>query len=91
MNDETDEIQCSIFHQHENRIKSITQDINSYEKASDKKPFAEKLIELTEILLNCENYNEDNPVCVNCHTITTLRKRTANLISKASLIFCRQS
>ena len=31
-----DEIQCRNFLQHENRIESLTQEINSYEKLSEK-------------------------------------------------------
>ena len=82
-----DEIQCRIFLQHENRIESLTQEINSYEKLSDKGPVADELCEEAETLLNCEDYNEIEEDCINCHTISTLRKRTAGLVSKASIVF----
>ncbi|MCF7888933.1 MAG: hypothetical protein K9L78_02335 [Victivallales bacterium] len=86
MNDETNEIQCSFFLQHENKIQSLTREINAHEKAGEKKTFAEELIEETELLLNCEEFDENEFDCINCHTISTLRKRTAGLISKVGML-----
>ena len=81
-----DEIQCRNFLHHENRIESLTQEINSYEKLSDKGPVADELCEEAETLLNCEDYNENEEDCINCHTISALRKRTAELVLKAGII-----
>jgi len=81
-----DEIQCINFIQHENRIASLTLEINSYEKLSEKGSVANELGEEAENLLNCEDYNEKESDCINCHTISTLRKRTAGLVSKASIV-----
>jgi hypothetical protein len=86
MNDETNEVQCSVFQQHDSRIKSLTQEVNSYEKLSDKGSVADELCEESETLLNCEDYNEKEEDCINCHTISTLRKRTAGLVSRAGIV-----
>ncbi len=86
MNDETNEVQCSVFQQHENRIKSITMGINSQKKLSDKGPLANELCNEAEILMTCKDYEKNEPDCINCHTISALRKRTAGLVLKAGIV-----
>ena len=80
------EIQCSFFQKQENRIGYLTQEINLHDKLSDKGPLANELNDEAEVLLNCEDYNENESDCINCYTISNLRKRTAGLVSKASIV-----
>jgi hypothetical protein len=80
-----EEIQCLIYNSQNEKIMSLIQDINSQEKLRDKDVSARILDENVEILLNCKKYNENEYDCINCHTISVLRKRTAGLITKTSL------
>jgi len=84
------EIQCSNFHHREYRIKSITSEINSQIKLKDKSIFARDLADEVEFLLNCEDYCEHEFDCINCHTISLLRKRTADLVLKTSLVLNKE-
>lgn len=83
MNEEEDKISCPIFQKQEAIIKSINGKINAAGGVQEKAIFAEELQKEVNVLLNCQDYNCENPACKNCRYIANLRRETANLIIKA--------
>ena len=85
-----EEIQCANFLQHEDKIKTLMRKINAHEKLTGKGPLAEELVDEVKVLLNCEDYNKKKPDCINCHTISAFRKRTAELVSDVDIVLGKQ-
>ena len=76
-------ISCSTFQKQEPVIKDITEKINKAKGVLEKARFAEELQKEVEVLLSCPDYNKEKLDCDSCHFITKLRKKTADLITKA--------
>ncbi len=75
-------IKCPLFLVEEKKIKRITDGINEAETLGKKAEKAKELLDEVDILLQCENYDEKNPDCVNCRRISNIRRETANLFVK---------
>lgn len=76
-------ISCSTFQKQEPVIKDITEKINKAKGVLEKARFAEELQKEVEVLLSCPDYNKEKLDCDSCHFIAKLRKKTADLITKA--------
>jgi DNA gyrase/topoisomerase IV subunit B len=76
-------ISCKTFQKQELVIKDITDKINQAKGVREKARFAEELQREVDVLLSCPDYDGKSLDCKNCHFITNLRKKTANLIIKA--------
>ena len=83
MSKEDAKISCAIFQKQEAVIKDITNKINAIEGVAGKAVFAEALRKEVDVLLSCQDYQDANLDCKNCHFIANLRKKTADLIIKA--------
>jgi hypothetical protein len=83
MEKEQPEIICPLFQTQERVIKDITNKINQAKGVQEKAGFAEELQKEVDVLLSCPDFKGENLDCKNCHFISNLRKRTANLIIKA--------
>ena len=81
---EESEIKCGIFKTQEPHIKKATQLINSAQGAVQKAREAQNLLNEVDLLLTCVEYNDQNMDCQTCREIASLRKKTAELIIKAS-------
>jgi len=86
MQEEKLDIGCPIFLQQEIKIEPLTLRINSSRNIEEKAQFAQELAGEVEILLSCKDYNEDDFDCINCQTISTLRKKTVKLILMTSMV-----
>jgi hypothetical protein len=78
-------IQCPIglFSQQEEEISRLTQKINQEQGAGRKAVQALVLIEVVEVLLACQSYDQENQNCLLCRNISQLRFKTYNLVVKA--------
>lgn len=78
-------IHCPIglFPRQEEEITRFTQEINQARTAAEKAPWAQTLIEAVEVLLACEQYDEESLDCRLCHNFSELRRKTAALVIKA--------
>ncbi|MDI6779427.1 MAG: hypothetical protein QME25_04445 [Bacteroidota bacterium] len=83
MKKENAKISCPIFQKQEPLIKDITDKINQAKGVLEKARFAEELQKEVDVLLTCPDYDNANINCKNCRFIASLRKETANLITKA--------
>jgi hypothetical protein len=72
-----------LFSQQEEEIGRLTQTINQVQAAAQKAPHALALIEVVEVLLSCQSYDEENLNCRLCRNISQLRFKTYNLVVKA--------
>jgi hypothetical protein len=79
-------ISCPIFQKQELLMKDFTESVNMAKNVQEKAGFAERLKEEADVLLSCRDYNDKRLDCKNCHFITSLRKKTSNLIIKAKTI-----
>jgi hypothetical protein len=78
-------IRCPIdlFSEQEAKIERLTEAINHAPTATEKAPLAQDLIEAVDVLLACEQYDEENVSCRLCRNFSKLRRKTAALIIKA--------
>ena len=81
--EEVPKIDCPTFQKQESVIKDITDKINQAKGVLEKARFAEELQKEVEVLLSCPDYNKEKLDCDSCHFIAKLRKKTADLITKA--------
>lgn len=77
-----EKISCSIFQNHEPRIKASTDNINRAKTPQEKIRYAERLLNDVNELLDCPEFKKHVLECENCHMITNVRKQTAELIIK---------
>jgi hypothetical protein len=80
---EQNKISCSTFQKQEPVIKEITNKINMAKGVLEKAAAAEELQKEVNVLLLCQDFNDENLDCRNCHFIANVRKKTADLIIKA--------
>jgi hypothetical protein len=83
MHKEKPKISCLTFQKQEPVVKDITDKINQAKGVLEKARFAEELQKEVEVLLSCPDYNKEKLDCDSCHFIAKLRKKTADLITKA--------
>jgi hypothetical protein len=78
-------IQCPIglFRRQEEEINRLTQEINQARTAAEKAPWAQALIEAVDVLLACEQYDQESLDCRLCRNFSELRRKTAALVVKA--------
>lgn len=78
-------IHCPIglFPRQEEEIARLTQEINQARTAAEKAPCAQALIEAVDVLLTCEQYDEQSLDCRLCRNFSELRRKTAALVIKA--------
>jgi len=78
-------IHCPIglFPRQEEEIARLTQEINQARTAAEKAPWAQALIEAVDVLLACEQYDEESLDCRLCRNFSELRRKTAALVIKA--------
>ena len=81
------EIACRVFLRQESKIKILTDEINRSKDTGHKARFAGDMAKEVEVLLGCQDYDEHNQDCVNCHTVSILRSKMAKLILKTNRIF----
>lgn len=80
---EEPKISCPTFRKEESIIKDIADKINRAKGVLEKAEFAEELLKEVDVLLSCSDYDEKSSDCKSCHFIANLRKKTADLITKA--------
>jgi len=73
----------SLFARQEAEIIRLTQAINQAPRAAEKAVWAQALIEEVDLLLGCEQYDEENLNCRLCRQFSELRRKTAALIVRA--------
>lgn len=83
MSEESAKINCPMFQKQETIIEEVTAKINDAERVLEKADFAEELQQEVNVLLSCPDYDQKNTDCINCHFISNVRKKTAELIIKA--------
>jgi hypothetical protein len=81
--EENKAINCPAFQKQEPVIKDITDRINMARTVLQKATFAEELKKEVDVPLSCTRYDEASLDCKNCHFLAKLRKKTANVITKA--------
>ena len=84
MEENKPKISCLTFQKQEPVIKDITDKINQAKGVLEKARFTEELQKEVEVLLSCPDYNKEKLDCDSCHLIAKLRKKTADLITKAN-------
>jgi len=79
------DIHCpiSLFATQEGEVIRLTQAINQAPRAAEKAVWAQALIEEVDLLLGCEQYDEENLNCRLCRQFSELRRKTAALIVRA--------
>jgi len=83
MEKESRAISCPKFQRQEDAIKSIADTINAAKGVAAKAEFAGELKKAVDILLSCEDHNDNKFDCKNCHLIAYVRRKTADLIIRA--------
>ncbi len=71
---------CSKYMKAEQAIKNLTEDINRAEDVATKAARARELMEATDSLLSCADYEKGNWNCENCHRVASLRKEAAKIV-----------
>ncbi len=84
MQKENSKISCPTFHTQELLILRITSKINKSIDIREKTEFVEELKGEVDVMLSCDDYDNTNINCRNCHLIADMCCETANLIMKAN-------
>ncbi|MFA4844543.1 MAG: hypothetical protein WC632_06320 [Candidatus Margulisiibacteriota bacterium] len=83
---EEEKVNCGIFQQKERKTREITRSLNETRDPKVKGNRAQLLINELTPLLKCLEYDQGSSVCEICRNIINLRKKTAELVIKASKI-----
>ncbi|MDI6905084.1 MAG: ArsR family transcriptional regulator [Candidatus Bathyarchaeia archaeon] len=75
---------CPRYLEMEKVMKQLTEEINRAEDAALKVAKAQKLSEMADVLLSCEDYDGGNWSCENCRRIASLRKEASQIILHVS-------
>jgi len=78
-----------LFCKQEKQVTRLTDSINEARTAAEKAPWALKLMEVVDVLLVCERYDDESLDCRLCHSFSALRRKTAALVVKAARLSCR--
>jgi len=81
---EEEKINCKIFQQKERKIKELTRSLNEARDPKVKANRAQLLINEVKPLLDCAEHDDESAVCQACREIANIRKKTAEIIIKAS-------
>jgi predicted transcriptional regulator len=65
-------------------IDELTGEINATNDIKLKASKALEMMKAVDTLLSCEDYDEDDPNCVNCHILAALRKNVSQIIIQVS-------
>ncbi len=78
-------IYCPIglYPRQEEEINRLTQAINQVRTAAEKAPWAQAMMEAVDVLLACEQYDEESLDCGLCRNFAKLGRKTAALVIKA--------
>lgn len=67
---ENQDIKCSIFWDAEAVIKKTDAKIKEARSTKERQYYAQDILLEAKSLLSCSNYNDGNPDCVSCHSIS---------------------
>ncbi len=73
-----------LFARQEAEVNRVTQAINQARRATEKAGWAQVLIEVVAVLLECDEYDEESQHCRLCQEFSELRRKTAALVVKAA-------
>jgi len=78
-------IRCpvSLFARQETEVNRVTRAVNQAPRAAEKAIWAQVLMEVVDVLLGSEHYDEASRHCRLCQEFSQLRRKTAALIVKA--------
>jgi len=78
------QIQCPIdlVPKQEAEVARLTRAINRAPTAAEKSPWAQDLIKAVDVLLACEQYDQESQDCHLCRNFSQLRRKTAALVVK---------
>lgn len=71
---------CTIYLDKGKLIEELTREINATSDIGLKASKAQEMTRAVDVLLSCEDYDEDDLTCVQCRMISTLRKKTSQII-----------
>jgi hypothetical protein len=57
--------------------------LDNKNEAQKKSQFSNEMLKETDVILSCTDYKSESLDCKDCHMLTNLRKKAANLIIKA--------
>jgi len=77
-------IRCPVFMRHKEDIIELTRIIERHGISEKKVDPAHVLLKITDALLACLRYDEQNEDCENCHFVLNLRRETARMIIDAN-------
>lgn len=83
MQQEQEQISCTLFQQKEFIIRGLTDRLNEVKDYQHKQELASDLLRYVDMLLDCLEYNDNSSDCKNCRFISNIRKKTAGIIIKA--------
>ena len=72
-----------LFARQEGEVMRLTGAINQAPRAAEKAAWAQVLVEVVDVLLECEQYDEGSLHCRLCEEFSELRRKTAALVVKA--------
>ena len=67
-------------------IQRLNDEINRHRNAVDKAPYAQELLQVVDVLLACDAYDDRNLNCRLCRQFASLRQKAAHLIIAAARI-----
>lgn len=76
--------ECMKYLDMEELIEKLTREINETSDINLKASKAREMMSAVDALLSCEDYDEDDLTCVNCHIVATLRKKASQIILHVS-------
>ncbi len=84
-------IDCPIglFLEQEREVARLTQEINRAGTTAQKAPWGQALMEVVDVLLACERYDQQSLSCRLCRNFSELRRKTAVLIVRAGKLSSR--
>ena len=78
-------IECptGLFSRQEAEVSRLTKEIHQARTASAKAPWAQELVEVADVLVNCEQYDKSSQECQLCGNFSETRHKAATLILRA--------
>lgn len=74
------QIGCPTFLDYEEKIKKLSQSINSHKIISNKIDKAQELLDIVNVLSTCPKFDEEKDCCQRCRFILHLRQESAKMI-----------
>jgi len=75
---------CPRYLEIERVMTQLTEEINKAEDVAVKATNAQKLMEMADVLLSCQDYDEKDWNCRNCRRMASLRKEASQIILHVS-------